>query len=298
MPSSASAAESRPALAGIGFLLVTVLGWGLNWPVMKLILAELPPVAARGASCVAAAVLLTLGARLAGESLAVPREAWGRLALASLCNVSAWMGLVSLGLLWLPAGEGAIVAYTMPVWTALMAWPVLGERPTPRRMAALAMGIAGLLLLMAGPGLVPDTAKLPGVLVILAGALGFAFGTVRMKRRPLLLPPLSLVAWQVALGAIPMIAFAALFERPDFSAVSGRVWLAMGYGTLVPLCLCYLCWFAALRRLPAGAASLGTLLTPVVGVLASAAALGEPFTWRIGVALGLTVGGIALAIRG
>jgi drug/metabolite transporter (DMT)-like permease len=71
----------------------------------------------------------------------------------------------------------------------------------------------------------------------------------------------------------------------------------MGYMAAVSLCLCYLTWFAALRRLPAGAAAIGTLLTPVVGVLAGAAALGEPIGVREALALVLTLGGILLALR-
>ena len=50
--------------------------------------------------------------------------------------------------------------------------------------------------------------------------------------------------------------------------------------TLVQFCLCYVCWFAALERLPAATASIGTLLVPVIGVLAAAAMLREPLGLR------------------
>ena len=50
--------------------------------------------------------------------------------LAALLNVTGWMVLMGLALLWLPASEAALIAYTMPVWASLLAWPVLGERPT------------------------------------------------------------------------------------------------------------------------------------------------------------------------
>jgi len=80
--------------------------------------------------------------------------------------------------------------------------------------------------------------------------------------------------------------------------ISPRVWALMAYSAAVPLCLCYLAWFAALRRLPAGLAATGTLLAPVVGVLGSALVLGEAFAAPELLAMGLTLGGVALAARG
>lgn len=288
----------RPETAGLIFLAVTALGWGLNWPIMKRLLEELPPLSARGWAGFAAALGLALGARaVAGASLSVPRALWLPLVVTTLCNVTAWMGLATVGLLWLSAAEGTITAYTMPVWTALLAWPVLGERPSARRLVALALGLGGLVTLVAGQGLALGLAKLPGVALVLAGAVLFALGTVLTKRRPLGLPPPVLAAWQVGLGCVPLALAGLLLERPDFAALSGRGWAAMAYMAAVPLGLCYLTWFAALRRLPAGLAALGTLATPCVGVLAAAAMLGEPLTAGVVLALSLTLGGILLAIR-
>jgi drug/metabolite transporter (DMT)-like permease len=71
----------------------------------------------------------------------------------------------------------------------------------------------------------------------------------------------------------------------------------MVYMTLIQFCLSYVCWFAALERLPATTASIGTLLVPVVGVLASAAILREPLGIREIGALAVTLGGVAVALR-
>jgi drug/metabolite transporter (DMT)-like permease len=140
-------------------------------------------------------------------------------------------------------------------------------------------------------------AALPGAGIILAGAVLFAYGTILTKRSPLDMPPLALVGWQAGLGCLPLLAAGMLFESADFAALSPGGWAAMVYMAALPMCLCYLAWFAALRRLPAGAAAIGTLLTPVVGVLAGAAALGEPLGLREVAALLLTMGGILLALR-
>jgi drug/metabolite transporter (DMT)-like permease len=281
---------------GALFLLVTILGWGLNWPILKALLEELPPLTARGWAGLWSMGGLLLAAWFAGERIGVPQGAWGRLVLLSGLNVTAWMGCATVGLLWIGAGEGAIIAYTMPAWAALLAWPILGERLTLARAGALVLAMGGVVVLLAAD-LTLGMATLPGAAIILAGAVLFAYGTILTKRSPLDMPPLALVAWQVGLGCLPLLLVGMLLETPDFAGLSNAGWAAMVYMAVLPLCICYLSWFAALKRLPAGAAAIGTLLTPVVGVLAGAVALGEPLGLREALALGLTLGGILLALR-
>ena len=69
------------------------------------------------------------------------------------------------------------------------------------------------------------------------------------------------------------------------------------YMILGPMALCYLTWFAALQRLPASTAALGTLSVPVIGVIAATLVLGEPLGTRQVIAAALTLGGVALAIK-
>lgn len=297
-PSPASGGAASGATLGLGLLLFAVVGWGSNWPPIKLLLEELPVFTARAWPGLAGAFALALVVRLSGERLAVPVRLWPRLTVAALLNITAWMGLSSIALLWLNASETCLVCYTMPLWAALLAWPLLGERPTRARIAGLACGLAGLLLIVGGRGVELGLAKLPGIGFALAAALLFALGTVLTKRRPLPMTPGAAVVWQVFLGMIPMAVLALVLERPDPAAVSTRAWLLIAYAAIVPLCLCYLAWFAALRRLPAGVAVTGTLVAPVVGVLGSALVLGEPFGLPEGGALVLTLGGVALAARG
>jgi drug/metabolite transporter (DMT)-like permease len=295
--------KSRPRRVDLLCLLVTAVGWGLNWPAMKFLLREWPPLSARGLAGLTAALALALLAASRGERLAVPAGATGRLLLAAALNVTAWMGLTTLSLLWLDAGQGALLAYTMPIWATLLAWPVRGERPTVGRTLALALGVAGIAVLLGGggggagrgPALV-GPGRLPGVALALGAAVLFALGMVAL-RRPLGLPPLAATAWQVGLGCVPMVAAGLLFELPDPGALTAAGWAALAYMAAVPMGVCYLCWFAALRRLPPALASVGTLLVPLVGVVAAALALGEPLGAREGLALALTMGGVSVALR-
>jgi drug/metabolite transporter (DMT)-like permease len=241
------------------------------------------------------ALCLALLALTQGQSLKVRREQWPRLMLAALLNVTGWMVLIGLALLWLPAGETALIAYTMPVWAAIVAWPVLGERPTLLRAIALLLAFAGLAAIMGGHGLTASAAKLPGILMALTGAIGFAFGTVLAKKRPLQLPPLSAAAWQVGLGCLPVAIAGLLIEPTHLAALTPFAWLLMFYSVAIAFCVCYITWFAALARLPASVAAIGTMAVPVIGVVVSALALHEPFGISQIAALALTLGGVALA---
>jgi drug/metabolite transporter (DMT)-like permease len=291
------AARARIAPAGLMFLAITSVGWGFNWPVTKYLLSELPPLSLRGTTGVIGASLLALLALLRGQSLRVPREMWPRLVLAAFLNVGCWMVLMGLALLWLPAGEAALIAYTMPIWASVLAWPILGERPNLSRVISLLMAFAGLAAIMGGNGFAASQAKLPGIIMALVGSIGFAVGTVLSKKLPLHLPPLSAAAWQIGIGCLPVAMVGFCVENADVAALSELGWILIVYSTVIQFCVAYVSWFAALARLPASVAAIGTMAVPVIGVVTSAIALHEPLGVGQISALVFTLAGVALAAR-
>jgi drug/metabolite transporter (DMT)-like permease len=290
-------ARAQITPAGLMFLAITSVGWGFNWPVTKFLLGELPPLILRGSTGVVGAALLAALALLSGQSLRVPRELWPRLVLAAFLNVACWMVLMGLALLWLPASEAALIAYTMPVWASILAWPILGERPNLLRVISLVMALAGLAAIMGGNGMVASIAKLPGIIMALGGAIGFAIGTVLAKRLPLNLPPLTAAAWQIGIGCLPIVIIGALIEKADVAAITDLGWILLVYSTVIQFCVAYVSWFAALARLPASVAAIGTMAVPVIGVVASATALHEPLGPGQIAALVFTLAGVVLATR-
>ena len=294
---SQAATAKRAKTIGYLLLLVTSIGWGMNWPVTKRLLSELPPLSMRGISGVIGAFLLAGVAVAIGQSLKVPRAQRPRLVLLSALNVTSWMALMGLALTYLPASEAAVIAYTMPVWAAALAWPILGERMSWLRVVAMAMALAGLIALMGGKGVSASEAKLPGIALAMFGAFNFALGTVFAKRWPLSLAPVTSAVWQVGIGCLPVALVGLAIESPHFAQLTSWGWTLFAYAIVVQFCIAYLCWFAALQRLPASVAAIGTLLVPVIGVLASAAALGEPLGPGQIAALLFTIAGVVLASR-
>ena len=290
-------AHGRIAPLGLMFLAVTSVGWGVNFPIMKYLLSEWPPLSSRGLSGVVGAAALALVAVLQGQRLAVPPRMRLRLVLVSLLTISSWVAFMGLALVWLDAREAAVLAISIPVWVALLAWPVLGERLSLVRAVALMVALGGIFILIGGNSIDASIGKLPGLLMALAGAVCVGLGTVLTKHFPLKMPPTSLAAWQIGIGCLPVAVVGLLLEQPHPAALSAAGWASMAYMTLIQFCLCYVCWFAALERLPAATASIGTLLVPVVGVLSAAAMLNEPFGLRELIALVVALGGVALALR-
>lgn len=290
-------ARTRLAPAGLMFLAITSVGWGFNWPSTKFLLSELPPLTLRGATGVIGAVLLAVLALIRAQSLHVEARMWPRLVLFALLNVTGWMVLMGLALLWLPASEAALIAYTMPVWASLIAWPVLGERPTVLRTLGLVMAFAGLASIMGGNGIAASAEKLPGIIMALSGALGFAIGTVFSKKYPIHLPPITAAAWQIGIGCLPISIVGLLVETSHLDKVTPVGWWLLVYSTVVQFCIAYVSWFAALARLPASVAAIGTMAVPVIGVVASALALHEPLGAGQIAGLVFTLAAVVLATR-
>jgi len=275
---------------------VTAFGWALNWPLMKLLLQQWPPLFSRGLAGVVSALILFSIAKVRGQALEVPREAVPRLLFASFTNVFAWMGFGTVAMKFVPVGEGALIVYTMPIWAILLAWPLAGARPKFSDIAAIVLGFGGLAILLGGNGLSFDGGRIVGIVLLFSAAILFAIGNI-LNRTPLPMPPLVVVAWQVGLGCLAMLILGIAFEQPNFGALTAGGLACQIYMTLVPMGICYLTWFETLRRLPPSSASTGMLLVPLIGVISAAVILGEPLGIREVVAMVLVLGGVTLALQ-
>ncbi|MBL8699799.1 MAG: DMT family transporter [Alphaproteobacteria bacterium] len=282
-----------PALITLAAL---ALAWGTNWPFMKLAFAELPVWGLRAWSCLIAGCIIMAIARLRGARLWTrdPAE-WRFLCIAAFFNVTIWQVTTGYGVRFLGSGHAAILAFTMPLWSGLIAFTFLGERPTLRFAVALAMGMGGVALLsMRGGGFA--WSELPGIAFMFAAAIGWAIGTLYSKRHAPTLSRLAMTAWQMLLGALPILAIWPLMEPVAWPHASWSAWMGASFTTFIALVVGYIAWFRLVELLPAHIASLASLAAPVVAMLTGAAMLREALGLRELVALGLMVGALALVL--
>ncbi len=271
------------------------LGWGCNWPLMKIALAEIPVWTFRSLCVAAGAAGIFAIARIGGRPLLPPRAHWLRLIGASLFNVTAWNILIAYGLTLLPAGRSAILAYTMPLWVALLSVPLLRESLTPRRLLGLLLGMSGMLLLLSDEWASLRAAPV-GALLVVGAALSWALGTVLMKRYPTALPTTSFTGWQLLLGGVPIVIGASVLETGKLAPLSWQASAALAYNMVVASVIGHWVWFKIVSRASATASSLGTLSIPVAGVFSSMLVLGERPDWPEYLALLLVLAAIATVI--
>ena len=179
-------------------LIVLCIGWGTTWVTMRIALEQIPPFSMRVATLSLGAIVLISFARFQGRTLAIAhRRTWVHICMASLFNIVAFSVFTPFAQLSAETSRVAIMVYTMPIWAAMLALPILGERLTPTRIAALALCVAGMTILiapLAGLG-IPV-----GILLALAAAMSWAAGTVYLKWARLEGDPMAITIWQLVFG--------------------------------------------------------------------------------------------------
>jgi len=270
--------------------------WGINWPMMKIALGEIPPWTFRAASVYGAGVTLLLLAWARGERVALPWRKVAPLCLVGAFAVTGWHMLTAYGITAMGSGRAAIIAFTMPVWAALLGVVVLKEPLTRRRAAALALGSGGMALLI-----LSDVARIGaaplGALLILGAALAWAIGIVLTRAVDWGIGTIALTGWQLVIGGVPILIAWPLVEGvPDLGPVSWRAWGALAFVTFISLVFCYTAHVQIVRTLPAALAALSTLVIPIAGVASSALILGEPVGWPELAALGFVRASMRLVL--
>ena len=220
----------------------------------------------------------------------------GYTAVIGLLQTTAFVGLVIWALNSGGAGKVAVLTYTMPFWLLLLAWAFLGERLRDVQWLAVGLALIGLVLVV-------SPWRLDGVLgsvLTLLGGFSWAASAVVVKRleRRHAVDILSLTAWQMLLGSLPLLLVAVVAREgaPDWTGVFVA---ALAYNVVLANAVAWLLWLYALRTLTAGAAGLGTLAVPVVGVVAAWLQLGERPGAVEAAGMVLIIGALAiLSVRG
>jgi len=245
--------------------------WGYNWVVMKVALEYSGPLAFSAWRCALGTVLL-FGVLLALRVPLRPRELVKTFWLG-LFQIFGFIALVAFALTSGAAGKSAVLAYTMPFWVILFGWPFAEARPRGWQWLALTLAFVGLLLVLE---LWNGKASLLSSALALAAGASWAVGTLIFKRIPVRTRDelLSLTAWQMLVGAVPLVALALLVpERPI--QWSTTLLAALGFNAVGAMALATLLWLYILHRLPTTISSLSSLIVPIVGVLAAWLQLGE-----------------------
>jgi drug/metabolite transporter (DMT)-like permease len=254
---------------------LAALFWGLNFPAVKILIGGISPWTLRAIGLTFGGVLLATVTVASGQSLAIPKRHWRDLAIAGLLALAGFNMCAVFAQLLMPASRAAILIYTMPLWSVLLAWLILGERIDRLRGQSLAVGGLGLALLSIPFWLQLQSGEPPyGLVFVLGAAISWAFGTVYLKRSRIEATPLAITTWQVLAGAAVTTIGMLLFETPRIE-LTPTITATLAYHVIFPQAVAYALWFGLMARVSASTAAIGTLLVPIFGVIGSVILLSE-----------------------
>lgn len=258
-----------PALA----LIILSLTWGYTWVIAKQGLAYSPPFAFAAQRALGGALALVIALKLLGRPLKL--VAPGQTLAIGLTQVAGFMLFQTWALVEGGPGKTAVLIFTMPIWTLLLAWPILGERVRGKQWLAAASTLTGLFLIIEPWDM---HASLFSKFLGLMAAICWASGTILVKRLRGNTPVdlLTLTTWQMLLGALPLLLLSFIVPEP----ATHWTWSYAGilaFMSVASTALCWWLWIYILDRVPAWEASLSVLGTPVVAILSSRLTFGEQF---------------------
>jgi len=278
-PRHDGAAGAKLMVLGMGF------AWGFNWVAARIILQALQPWTLRAVGIGLGCLTLFAAAYVCRVPLKIAPKDRLKVVVAGFFNVAAFGVGSAYAQVYGTTSRAIVIAYSMPIWSALLARIVLNERLTAVKLAALALCAAGLIILI--EPLARSGFPL-GALLALGCAWSWAAGTIYLKSTKIAAPTLAVAAWQLLFGWLMLAAGMLWFEGlPHLWPLPTNVALWLAYNGFIGMGLAYFLWFVIIARLPAMTASLGSLLVPVVGVAGSALVNGErpSFADAIGFAL-------------
>lgn len=249
--------------------------WGTNWVLFPIAVREVSVWTFRTLCLLGAGTLLLGIARLRGLSLHVPVPQRKSLVMAALVYLVIWNVGSTYAAVLIPSGQAAVLGFTMPLWATLVSWLVLGEKASVRVICSVVLASGGVAFLAYASRYTYASAPL-GFLLGLSAGVGWACGTLILKRAGLTVPPIVSTGWQLLIAGVPilLVALATGIREPFMPS-----WTSLGvmvYITIVPMALGNIAWFSIVDKMPASVSGLSTVMVPMVAMATGAVIGGEP----------------------
>jgi drug/metabolite transporter (DMT)-like permease len=255
---------------------VICLIWGLTWPAMKIALYDMPPFTMRTLTAGFGALGLLVICLVQRRSLRVRRKDWAHVFIAGVLNIVGFSLFSAFAQIAAATTRVAILNYIMPVWTLVLAWVVLGDRPTRMQSIAIALCLIGVVILVYP---VAQTGVPLGLLLALGSGFSWAAGTVYLKWARLDVDPLALATWQVLIAFVIITVAMLIFDGGlELKSAHIGAWIGVLFSGIAGNSIAYALWFDIVGRVSALTATLGIVGIPVLGVVSTMLIIGERLT--------------------
>ena len=276
------------------------LVWGTTYLAIRVALETIPVFLLAGLRWTAAGLALGAFSVVTGRRLPGPRM-WGSLALLAFLMNVVGNGFVVWAEQFVASGLTAVVIASVPFWSVGIESSLKGgERLQWRALAGLAIGFAGIVVLVwpeitVGGG--EGRAVIGGVIALQLACLGWALGTSYTKRHPSSADPLAASTVQMIFSGAMLLGIATANDEWSRLHFTPRTLGAMIYLTVAGSIVAYTAYVYAVKHLPISTVSLYAYINPLIAVALGSLLLGERFSFRIIIAAGLVLAGIAV-VRG
>ena len=271
-------------------LCLIYLIWGMNWVVMKTANTFFPPITFVAYRFLfGALVLLSVWFWL---HLPLPKKKyWPWIFLTGILqmglnNIAAQTSMLTLG-----AGMVSVLNYSMPIFAAVMAHFLLGERLTWRKGAGIVLAIAGMAVLMD----VHAGGDVTAICIGLLSAVFWGLASIFVKLKLADVNPISLTTWQMVCASLSLLAYTAIVPQGEFVWNAESV-LCLIYNGVLASALAFFLWSWILQHIEVSKASVAVLAVPVVGVVGGILCLGEPMTLHIFFGMIMIMAGIYIVV--
>ena len=271
-------------------LCLIYLIWGMNWVVMKTANTFFPPITFVAYRFLfGALVLLSVWFWL---HLPLPKKKyWPWIFLTGILqmglnNIAAQTSMLTLG-----AGMVSVLNYSMPVFAAVMAHFLLGERLNWRKGAGIVLAIAGMAVLMD----VHAGGDVTAICIGLLSAVFWGLASIFVKLKLSDVNPISLTTWQMVCASLSLLAYTAIVPQGEVIWNTESV-LCLIYNGVLASALAFFLWSWILQHIEVSKASVAVLAVPVVGVVGGILCLGEPMTLHIFFGMIMIMAGIYIVV--
>jgi drug/metabolite transporter (DMT)-like permease len=297
---SAHGGRDRLATRRSAYALLVALAliWGFHWVVVKTGLREMPPFTYATLRVTSAIVTLAVLLAIRGELRRPARSDLPIVVSVGLGQIAATIACMNLALQVVPAGRSSVLAFTVPLWVAVILVLVFRTRLGRGELLGLGAGLAGIALLL-NPSAISwgSAGQLAGSATLVAGAIGWAVATIHVRAHSWTGTPFALTIWELLVALVPLGVLALVLEPGLPVRWEPATVLILLYSG--PLATAFGFWASQViaRTLGPMATTVGYLAVPVVGLASGAIVLGEPVASIDVLGFAFTLGGIAVLSR-
>ncbi|WP_421702375.1 DMT family transporter [Aliiroseovarius sp.] len=279
--------DLRAIFMGLGFAFL----WSSAFTSARVIVTYAPPMGSLAVRFLISGLIGVAIAKALGQNWHLTRNQWRAVIVFGLCQNALYLGLNFVAMQWVEAGLASIIASTMPLMVAFAGWTIFGDRLKPQAAIGLALGIAGVTLIMGSR--LSGGVDVTGVVLCFIAAAALTIATLSVRTASSGGNLMMIVGLQMFVGAFALAIASAVLETPTVTW-SWQLGVAFTYTVLGPGLLATWIWFALVTRVGAVRAATFHFLNPFFGVAVAAVLLGEALGWLDGVGVAVITVGILL----